>query len=362
MWYINPKVIPLGLLSLQIIWSNANPVVRTTECVDASCSDHSAIDWAEIAAVNLPLDLSRRAGGGGRPNGRPAGRPDDPNNPSDPSSQTGESGGFGNTKETTGGFTGLCDKRSWFSLWPRAGCGEETFPPSVRNNNNKPAVVEDDTYQPPLNHRIDVNARKQEFENIIRDKNLQNRPWFFYSGIGYEEQLKYKDAVHYKLGFTDGDKDTNKENDPVVYMGNIIDLKPGSSSTFGYAKYEGNTRAEKYFWAANSKAYSQAVRGNIYVTIPGGRAVNQPYSNKGSNWWSYELPELTRNPHVTSITVMPTKEITALSLRESDDVVFGPTEVIWRQGDDPIGYPADEQKEVKLPEEPWKPLAEIADT
>ncbi|KAH7397369.1 hypothetical protein BKA66DRAFT_437933 [Pyrenochaeta sp. MPI-SDFR-AT-0127] len=386
MRYNTPKFISLGLLSLQIIWSNANPVVRTTDCVDASCSDHSAIDWAAIATTDLTSGLSRRAGGRGRPdkpdstgpNGGPGGRPDDPNNPSDPGAQNGEAGGFDNTQETTGGFTDLCEKRSWFSLWSRAGCGgtstnpsdnapaannptsntqQNTWPPSIKNNNNQPATLDEGTFVPGPVLRIDVDARRKEFEEIMGGVNPDNVPWFFYSGVGFDRQEDYKNSLAVFSGLAKS-REKKEIEKAMAYMGNVVKIEPQDRYGPEFAKYRGGGRAEKYFWAANSKAYAQAVRGHIYVTIPGGRPINQPYANKGSNWWSYEVPELTRNPNVESITVFPTRERIAMSFDEWEDVKVGEGVRIWTRGDEPIGYPGDEHKEVKLPEESWSVLPE----
>lgn len=60
-----------------------------------------------------------------------------------------------------------------------------------------------------------------------------------------------------------------------------------------------NTAPEKWkFWAYNSQALGQFVKGDIIVVLPKGRPANKPYpGGEGSNFWTYALPELVRRPN-----------------------------------------------------------------
>jgi hypothetical protein len=54
-------------------------------------------------------------------------------------------------------------------------------------------------------------------------------------------------------------------------------------------------------------------------------------------------PELTRNPGVDSIVLMRGDERPSTSLSDAQDYEFdGPSQTIWRRGDEPLGFPADE--------------------
>jgi hypothetical protein len=206
---------------------------------------------------------------------------------------------------------------------------------------------------------IDVVARRNEFQATINAGNLNRRPWFLYSGIEDRNiHLEYLRSLKVKLGLEDGMSsmddvlplDTNQETPQAVkYKAEYQD--------YNSKKYTG---AEDYYWAANSKAYGQAIAGDIYVAIPGGKTVNQPYPNKGSNWWTYELPELTRNPNVRSIKVSPVVYEDGTTYMEAEEYIHYGSEVeIWRQGDDPIGFPADELHKLQRPDEKWTELPEV---
>jgi hypothetical protein len=110
-----------------------------------------------------------------------------------------------------------------------------------------------------------------------------------------------------------------------------------------------------YLWATYSKAYAQVVTGKAYVVIPEGRPINIPYTEKGSMWWSFEAPELSRNPDVTEInyiSVDPESSTWNMDTGEQE-YEMGPTKTIWRQGDAPLGFPGDPLFKEASPAEPW---------
>ncbi|KAH7385229.1 hypothetical protein DE146DRAFT_635849 [Phaeosphaeria sp. MPI-PUGE-AT-0046c] len=62
-----------------------------------------------------------------------------------------------------------------------------------------------------------------------------------------------------------------------------------------------STDNERYFWAAVSRAHAQAITGRAHVVIPKGGPINIPKDNgDGSVWWSFEAPDLSRNPETDS--------------------------------------------------------------
>jgi hypothetical protein len=356
MRYSISKAIGIGILSILFLGSNGNPVTSDLACGD-NCNKPS---WTLAKGIHSPPPyILPRAGGGvrpGKPNdrgpdGAPLDRPNDPNNPSVPTNQNGEEGGFQGQPETGGGFNNICTRKTrWPIQWRRSGCGNPQQPPtraSVRNNNNQPAT-QGERANPSRD--INIQERRDEFRSEIQ-QNYQNRPWFFFSGVSADDASKWKNAVDLKLRLPDDRKTgfiqdfvttTNPHNQRYVQEYNTY-----NAEGFG-----------SYFWAANSKAFAQAVEGKVYALIPGDRAINQPYDGQGSNWWSYELPELTRNPNIESITVIRADvriDLDNVSQRPKTDVPLefdGPNELVWTRGDEPIGFPGDEHFEYARPQWP----------
>jgi hypothetical protein len=391
-----PKAIALGLLSVYILHSSGKPIVPFAPCIDLACRDiFEKAKWTTVAhAENPPSAFDRRASGGGRPknpnensSNSPQANPNDPNNPSGAGEQQGESGGFSETPETEGGFSDSQETEGGFSEngadtnnpdsdaqpansnpAPNAPVANNPgsqnavqYAPSVRNNHNQPAASSDNPFIPsnaPV-AVINVAARRNEFQATITNLNLNNKPWFFYSGfVDRKRAPQFQLGLEHKLGLGNG---MSSMNDVLPL---VQDVKPGQTSYmteyWDYEKKQEFHGAGDYYWAANSKAYGQAIAGDMYAVIPSGRSVNQPYPNKGSNWWTYELPELTRNPNVNSITVAPMAEdMNFMSVDVDKALYFGPPIQIWRQGDEPIGFPASEFHHLLRPNEAWEELPDI---
>jgi hypothetical protein len=347
MRYSISKAIGIGILSILFLGSNGNPVTSDLACGD-SCNKPS---WTLAKGIHSPPPhILPRAGGGvrpGKPNdrgpdGAPHDRPNDPNNPSVPTNQNGEEGGFQGQPETGGGFNNICTRKTrWPIQWRRSGCGpgssnpastSKEGPPSVKNNYLQPSTEGE---RVATDRPMNVPARKEFFETSI--KNLKNRekgPWLFYSGMRIEDAESHKPYMEMKIGHEMG------------YIGDLLKqrLPPFNEE---YDRFTA-ANAQWYFWAANSKAFAQAIEGKVHAILPLDTPINQPYGDKGSNWWSFELPELTRNDKVDSISVyfvddMHTDFIEAL----------GEAKVIWQRGDAPLGYPGDERRHYARPTEPW---------
>jgi hypothetical protein len=234
------------------------------------------------------------------------------------------------------------------------------YPPSARNNQNRPASTQADGVTLPFEASragltpINVNTRKTEFQTTITNNNLNGRPWFYFSGIERDDHEAYKASLDIHLKLPAGQK--------LVYMGDVCNSKKGGAYYQEAQGFKKSEMAESYYWAANSKALGQASGGHVYTVIPGGQHVNQPYPQpwKASNWWTYELPELTRNPNVDSITVVPTdKSDLHMSLDPREYITFGSSVEIWRRGDEPIGFEADERYEPTRPGEPWMEVPDM---
>ncbi|KAI4945664.1 hypothetical protein J4E91_008007 [Alternaria rosae] len=360
------KTLALGLLSAYILHSSGKPIIPIAPCQsEVDCKDpHEDKNWPHLARTDaLPPALDRRASGGGRPNkpndnspNAPHPNPNEQNTPSDAGDQQGESGGFSNEQETSGGFSDSQETEGGFN-----NNGDDTGNPG---SSSQPAVPDPDA-QPtnpnaPPNPNPNPNvpaannpaARLNDFRGTIAQKGLTGKPWMFYSGLDdRSESYIFKETLEVKTGQTD-----------IPYMENLLPLRNPQDRYFQeYDTYKSaGERHVEYYFAANSKAYAQAVDGDIYALIKSGTSVNQPYPGKGSNWWTFEVPELTRNARVNSITVVPVNRDDRLPLGEDyERFELGDEKVIWRRGDEPIGFPADELHGIERPSEPWETLPDV---
>lgn len=401
------KTLALGLLSAYILHSSGKPIIPIAPCQsEVDCKDpYENTNWPYLARTDaLPPARDRRASGGGRPNrpdenspNAPQANPHDQNSPSDAGDQQGESGGFSNEQETSGGFSDSQETEGGFnnngddtgnpgsSSQPAASDpdaqptnpnpppnpnpapnvpaannpGQQNavqYPSSARNNRNQPATSANHVFDPdtatPAVPVVNVAARSNDFRGTIAQKGLTGKPWMFYSGLDdRSESYIFKKTLEVKTGQTD-----------IPYMENLLPLRNPQDRYFQeYNTYRSaGERHVEYFFAANSKAYAQAVDGDIYALIKSGTSVNQPYPGKGSNWWTFEVPELTRNARVNSITVVPINRDDRLPLGEDyERFELGDEKVIWRRGDEPIGFPADELHGIERPGEPWETLPDV---
>lgn len=102
------------------------------------------------------------------------------------------------------------------------------------------------------------------------------------------------------------------------YIGDVLTNDMVTKYKEPYAKIG----QEWKFWAYFSQAFAREVKGNIFVVLPRGRPLNKPYANgDGSNFWSLELPELSRSSVV--------QRITRLDKDGSGNIVSGSSHVIW---------------------------------
>ena len=132
--------------------------------------------------------------------------------------------------------------------------------------------------------------------------------WVFWSGFEDQEWIvKFCDKNPYtKVGKT-------------KYIGDV--LSPDMVTK--YQKPFQQAGKGWKFWSYMSQAFSREVSGNIFVVIPEGRPLNKPYADgKGSNFWSMELPELSRSDGVSKITRI---------YRGSDGKLTGTDYTIWNK-------------------------------
>ncbi|KAH7413617.1 hypothetical protein DE146DRAFT_638192 [Phaeosphaeria sp. MPI-PUGE-AT-0046c] len=352
---IASKTISVIVVLVLLLCTNGNPVVRNVACAGENCNLPKTIEGVFVKDIHTPKPpILPRAGAGGRPS-KPNDRvpevvptrPNDPNNPNSPGSQTGERGGF-DSPDTVGGFSGLCQRKTiWSVFWPRAGCESgrnRPSPAAIRTNDNSPATGSQKAT--PLRD-INIQTRADEFRHEIQ-QHWQNRPWFFFSGIDADSAPHWQQALNNRMNLPEKEGTGSIQDFVNVRNPEIARYVP----EYQAYKAEG---FDDYFWAANSKAFAQAVQGRIYVVIPGERAINQPYDAKGSNWWSFEVPELTRNPNVQDIVLLRTDDRVNMNEIPDDDFTFnGPNQIIWQRGDNPLGFPADEHFGYSRPQWPFE--------
>lgn len=330
-----PTSILLCFLATQFPGYNAGVVpalfkCRTTECVDEFTGPVIADDLIRRAGGKPPPGSTQNDGGSGGTGGTGGTSESGGGTTQNEGTNTGETGSLGEGQETTGGFGAASGNGEGSS-----GGANNQYAPSVRNNYNKPATAEGSpTYSPP--RVINVQEKVEWIRAMAAANGWQSGPWFFYSGFPKREE-----SFHYMDLLTVTDK-TGKYK-------SMDDIKPDVYDP-DFHLYAGGPH-ENYFWASYSKAYAQAVQGKIYVITPESEPINQPYgTEKGSMLWSFEMPELTRNPAVTDITWATAK--TGSELEETDPARVNPSRVIWNQGDEAIGFPGDPLYQEELPQEP----------
>jgi hypothetical protein len=204
-------------------------------------------------------------------------------------------GAAGSGQETTGGV----------------GSGQDTSAPLCKRTGDGDCTDEDASEAAPLDPAADAatagnpdpitlnvdDLRKQLRANMDTLGASDDSDWVFWSGF-YDENLmnnwvKDNPCTRKSKTFILGDILTkNMETDY---------LKP----------FQDAGKAWK-FWAYISQAYAREVKGNAYVILPVDRPLDKPYANgKGSNFWSLELPELSRSGSINKIT----------TLRKNGDVI-----------------------------------------
>jgi hypothetical protein len=91
MRYVFLNITALGLLSAYFLCGQSNPIIRNTECADVGCKRSKQVTWAITTDFNITSsELTRRAGGGGRPDKLPENSPNgSPSTSNDPNDQSG---------------------------------------------------------------------------------------------------------------------------------------------------------------------------------------------------------------------------------------------------------------------------------
>jgi hypothetical protein len=338
-----PNVALVSILSILVLQTNGRP----TTCIPARYAqgiEDRSIDGTKICAVDSTeliegLAIERRASGG-RPGDKTPdvpGRVPDSNGPGDggPTDSTG-GGGMGRPGGTTGGMGDRPDE------------GGQQYAPSARNNQNQPATS-DQRFDPATKNlaAIDIVALKNDMINMMKEKQLEGGPWYFYSGLEDKNIFfnNVRPILSRKLGLKDG------ENDKLIPS--MEDLKRKFEEDANALNFEAGDFSE-YFWNAYSKAYAQAISGKAYVVIPEDMPLNQPFQkNYGSAWWSFEVPELTRNAGIEEIRLVRLDPTPNMDYADGGVEMFDliGDQLIWKRGDEPLGFPADEQYKAAKPGE-----------
>lgn len=330
-----PNIVLGSLLSILVLQADGRPTYITGPSAQ-EVGDRS-IDVTNLCAVDSKvcvedLAIERRAGvrpGDKTPN--VPGRVPDSNGPGDgnPSDTNSGGNGLGRPDGTTGGL-GERPNES----------GGQGFEASVKNNFNQPATEAQKSFDPTAkgSEEINIDTVVTAMKNEITQKGFQNDPFYFYSGFQNRDT-----AVGQVMNELAAKPELNGKR-----LHSMRDAKPKILADDYAKKYEGTADFGEYFWASYSKAYGRAASGTVYVVIPGGKALNQPYDNAGSNWWSFEAPELTRNPDVNEIILV--KQDGGYNM-DTDSFDLGDPVSIWKKGDEPFGFQADEHNKVTRPDQ-----------
>lgn len=174
---ISTQVISLALLSLLLLSSDGNPIVRTPTCVEESYKHDTSIDLWFKKALRGSLGKFHRRASPPRPRPEDTGGPGSGSNDQNPQGQSGESSNTGNDQETTGGF-GSSSGQDQDQGQTQAQASQ--YPPSRRNNFNRPSTKGDKIIPAA---RIDVAKRASEMRAEFQRLGKQDDPYFSYSGF-----------------------------------------------------------------------------------------------------------------------------------------------------------------------------------
>jgi hypothetical protein len=198
-----------------------------------------------------------------------------------------------------------------------------------------------------------------EYRTRIQQSKFPNGPWFFYSGfenkdIVWDSHKTLSDRLGVARKQDEIIPEMNEDEKEVTYYMPYPEdtMAPANTDLERMKLTAAGSPDEKYFWAAVSRASTQAISGRVYIVIPEGRPINISKDNgDGPVWWSFEAPDLSRNPGVESITyvsVDPTRNMEGPPYYDLD-----PDVMIWRQSDPSFGTPGDEHYKELAPAQPW---------
>jgi hypothetical protein len=229
------------------------------------------------------------------------------------------------------------------------------WPPSVKNNYNKPMIREGKDIRSlfgeellALSQSFNERTQKQAWLEMLQDGSVPAEgPWVFFTGFGPEEAFIFREIFAPDLGYKPEDlkvmSDFYRRQKPAI-------LIPWTEEDDGM--FEG------MYWSVNSKAFGQLAQGDIYLLLPKGAPVNNAYKNsegRPSFFWTFEVGDLTRNPKVRQIYRVQVSEDESSPLRSYE------FDRVWKQGDEPRGYPVSPYNFMVTPEEDFFPIGETID-
>ena len=234
---------------------------------------------------------------------------------------------------------------------PRANTGH-FYPPSVVNNYHSPLTTgRDCRWTLPWSLRrlnLTVEVQKYAFIDILRHLGLhRTNSWLFYTGLRGDIVREIQQALLARFGHAD-------TCGHLHYLSTFINEQPDELQPWSD---EAEGLFEGFYWAVSSVAFAQVVRGDIYVAIPWGKPINNPYLGTGADakasfFWGLEVAELTRRTTVNRIILV---QIVATPDGHLDPDAPMPMEVIWKQGDEPWSYPASPWEQVVCVTEDFYP-------
>ncbi|KAF2475234.1 uncharacterized protein BDR25DRAFT_350632 [Lindgomyces ingoldianus] len=257
-----PNIILLGLLSTCFIGGNGN-VIPTTQCVGVNCDELTTLKSGTLKVPNgIGGHLHRRAGGGAQPH-------DSPNVP------------------VVG--PGAARLKEGFVIRREIGLLS-----GVAARNLLKIILLQIQIQTIITFERHPSYCSKVQRHVPRTNAAAKPGWHWLLDI-LEWSSTWSPATFAAEVATKGKQTT------------VNHLRQVNTETAGERKGDWSRAGgkETSFWAISSKAYAQIVKGDVWVVLPKGASVNKPYldvdPNKGSNWWSYEVPELTRSSQVDRV-------------------------------------------------------------
>lgn len=203
------------------------------------------------------------------------------------------------------------------------------YDPADLTNRGRSATAGDEVKNELRNTGLTVKNYVTDFQKRVNDGGLlEFGPWLFWSG----DNAKFSPAVFQKAAFT-------KRTQTSINHIREVNTEDQGERKGDWSRAKG---PEWAFWSVSSKAYAEITKGDVWVVLPKGAPVNKPYKDvkpgAGSNWWSYEVPILTRSENVERI-IRIDRETDGLNSDNDKYTTFG---VIWKKGDQPWGFDGNE--------------------
>lgn len=374
----------LGILALGVPLVDTRNIPASALCRNVDfpgpCFNLPKIPGGPVVRIPVSDDIVNnldKRGGGGRPGkpkfkeGESGGASSGSNGETGEGQRVGVAGGNDESQARVGGSDDQGGGRTSGDTSDTQGGGrvsggsktppnEESVPggqwqKSKRNNDNTPA--QNDQLMVTNGQFYDEAVIRAAFEKKLESETLKDaRNFFFYSGtwpLKAVEELRPLYAARLKdpEGRLEAPTAQSVE-DAKIHLPAMNDIRDPPKGPHRGGLTDADILEMDYYWAANSKAYAQAVKGDAILAIRLDRNINQAQADdRASFWWTWEIPELTRNPNIDNIKIIAIDPKHQEFLTKPDPSDIGKPITIWSKGDPPLSYPADLKHAMARPKE-----------